>query len=258
MISVRTVGLCVYINRLDAGTNMSKKLTYLLLGVSVAVWPGVAQVARRSVSSARAARAAGGRVSASLEPRETPVSLDMLIHMSLLIVDGTVSDVLPAVHVGTDPDTPTVETYSRILVHEVLSAVAVPKPASLFVVQEGGKAGKWDVVTPDVPLLQKGERYIFFLDPDQREPAYEPGTPRFNAVGVWSGLVRVQDDRVGFLPRAVPALHDSDNMSASGFLALVRRRVEAVVPKDQIILDHPIHVPQQELSRAQKAAGEAK
>src|SRR3984893_3254796 len=167
----------------------------LLIILVVTVPPGLAQAGRRRANAAQAYRAAGGRVTATIEPWEEPGSLDMLIHMSRLIVDGTVSDVLPAVAPNYDPDLPLVETSSLVTVNEVLSAVAVPNPPSmpLFVVQEGGKAGKWEVVTPEAPLLQKGERYILFLGPDDWATFYNPATPRYSAVGVWSGLVRVRN-----------------------------------------------------------------
>jgi hypothetical protein len=178
--------------------------------------------------------------------------------MSTLIIDGAVSEVLPAVHPDPNPDIPLVETYSRVIVKEVLSAVAVAKPASLFIVQEGGRAGKWEVVTPQAPLPQKGDRYILFLQPDNRRPFYDPATPRYNAVGFWSGLVKVTNGRVNFLPDSATALRGLDNMTVDDFLALVLRRVDAIMPKNQIILTHPIHVPPEELERARRAAGEIK
>jgi hypothetical protein len=121
----------------------------------------------------------------------------------------------------------------------VLSAVAVAKPSSLYIVQTGGKAGEWQVDTPDSPLLEKAGRYILFLDPDVRAAGfYDAGTPRYNATDGWTGFVRIKNGRIGFLPNAPPAFHRYDNMTAKAFLDLVRRRVDAIVPKDQIILPH--------------------
>jgi hypothetical protein len=97
-----------------------------------------------------------------------------------------------------------------------------------------------------------------FLQPDNRHPLYAPATPRYNAVGFWSGLVKVTNERVNFLPDSAAALHDLDNMPVDDFLALVRRRVDAIVPKNQIILDHALHVPPEVLERARRAAGEIK
>jgi len=223
---------------------MFKRELQLLVTLCVAASLGFAQEGRRG-AAALASRAAGGRVTiGGGEPTDPVPSLDMLIHRSVLIVDGTAADVLPAVAADPNPDVPSAETYSVVTVTEVLSAVAVTKPSSLYVVQMGGKAGKWEVYTPDVPLLQKGERCILFLDPDVRaEGSYDPGTPRYNAVGIWSGFVKIKNGKIGFLPNAVPALHDYDNMDADAFLAQVGRRVDAIVPKDQIILPHAVHVP---------------
>jgi hypothetical protein len=210
---------------------MLKRVLCFAVAVSVVAPFGFAQVAR----------AGGGRVTYSGEGdlRGLPPSLDMLIHMSVLVVDGTVTDVLPAVETGPNPDIPSVETYSVVTVSEVLSAVAVAKPSSLYVVQIGGKAGKWQVDTPDSPLLQKGDRYLLFLDPDGRAARfYDAGTPRYNATDGWAGFAKIKNAKVGFLPDAPPAFHQYDNMAADAFLALVRRRVDAIVPKDQIILSH--------------------
>ena len=252
--AVRKVGILE-----KEGIIMPKTGLFLLIALAVTVAPGRSQ-SRRSASAAQAERAAGGRVTATIHPWEEPGSLDMLIHMSRLIVDATVSDVPPAVVPNINLDLPLVETYALVTVNEVLSAVAIPGPTSLplFVVQEGGMAGKWEVITPEAPLLQKGERYILFLAPDDRATFYNPATPRYNAVGVWSGMVSVQNGKVAFQPRAAAALHDNDNMTVEGFLALVRSRVAAIVPKDQIILPHPIHVPPEALQQAQRAAGQAK
>ena len=161
----------------------------------------------------------------------------MLIHMSFLIVDGTGSEVLPAVSVNPDPDIPSAETYSVVTVSEILSDIVHAKPSSLFVVQTGGSGGKWQVDTPQTPLLKKGERYLLFLYPDKREPAFDThGTPRYNALGVWSGCVKIEDCKTFFLPSAVLELHKYDNTTREAFVNLVRARVDAVAPKNQIIM----------------------
>jgi len=74
--------------------------------------------------------------------------------------------------------------------------------SSLFVVQEGGQAEKWEVMTHEVPLLKQEERYILFLIPDHRATFYDPGVPRYDAVGAWSGFVKVTDNKVRFLSNA--------------------------------------------------------
>src|SRR5947199_10657160 len=80
----------------------------------------VAQNARRRANTAPAP-AVGGKVTIENGPREIPPDLDMLIHMSAVIVDGTVSEILPALATNPNQDVPSAETFSVVTVNEVLS-----------------------------------------------------------------------------------------------------------------------------------------
>jgi hypothetical protein len=104
----------------------------------------------------------------------------------------TASEVLPAVTPDANPDVPTVETYSMVIVNEVLSAVAVDRPSSLFVVQEGGKSGKVGGHAPEIAVYK-------------------------------TGCATVTDNKVRFLPNTALAFHDLDNMAVNAILDLVRR-----------------------------------
>src|SRR5437773_1935060 len=53
-----------------------------------------------------------GKVVLQLDPIAGPTSLDQLIKVSPLIVDGAVSSVLPAIRTSLNPVVPTVETHS--------------------------------------------------------------------------------------------------------------------------------------------------
>lgn len=190
----------------------------------------------------------GGKVTVDAHLREAVVSLDQLIIMSQLIVDGTVTAVLPSISRNPNPDIPAVETDSRVVITEVLLRLdrapdgltllseTLPGTDTILLAQEGGKAGKWDVDVPADPLVKQGERYILFLHADDRkEPPNTSGLPRYYAVGAWSGKAKVGNGKVQFLPSAVPRLHEHDNADVRAFIATVRQRISNLVPKKQYI-----------------------
>jgi hypothetical protein len=76
----------------------ARNLSYLLAATCIPLTSALAQPNYRSPSDAHAAQSAGGRVTPTPDLVDTPVSLEMLVHMSTLIIDGAVSEVLPAVH----------------------------------------------------------------------------------------------------------------------------------------------------------------
>ncbi len=173
---------------------------------------------------------------------EGVASLGQLVTMSRLIVDGTVAAVLPAIHSG--PDNETVETHSRVLISEVLlhlelgadgltRLVQTPPAGSytILLAQWGGKAA-WR----EDPLVKQGERYILFLTPDDRtEPPNTSRLPRYHAVGVWSGKVKVENGKVRILPSAAPSLREYDNTDLAAFIAVVRQWISLWIPKIQHI-----------------------
>jgi hypothetical protein len=176
-------------------------------------------------------------------------SLDQLIRMPELIVDGTVTSVLPSISTNPDPDIPAIETASVVSISEVLlrlergadglTRLTETLPAgrsTILLAQVGGKAGKWDVTVPDDPLLTRGERYVLFLDSDDRkQPPNASGAPRYLAVGAWSGRVRVEGGKIQFLPSALPRLHEYDNTDVTAFVKTVRERIRVLVPEKQYI-----------------------
>jgi hypothetical protein len=171
-----------------------------------------------------------GKVTVAVDLREPVTSLDQLIRMSEIIVDGTVTSVLPSIGPNPDPGIPAVETHSLVSLTEALYGAAPAGAKTVVLAQTGGKAGKWNVIVPEDPLVKKGERYILFLDVDDRkDPVNTTGLPRYFAVGLWSGKAKVENGKIQFLPSAVPGLHESDNTNVSDFIATVRDKINILL-----------------------------
>lgn len=186
-----------------------------------------------------------GQVRLDVHPLEYVVSLEQLVDMSKLIVDGTVLSNLPAV--SANPalalDRPDLETHSLVSVTSVIAGKIPAGSSTILLAQPGGKDSRWDISVPADPLVKPGDRYILFLTPDDRkEPKNLSGVPRYTAVGMWAGKVKVQDDHVRLLPasNAAPKLQLHDNTLLSEFIATVNGIVNhTVIPEKRNAIPHP-------------------
>src|SRR5215475_4890221 len=127
----------------------------------------------------------GGKWVGTGEPAQHPATLDHLIAMSTLIVDGPVLSRLPSVRTSKTPDRfPFImETHSIIRVTEVLKGAVRGSGPTILIAQGGGQLDDWDITMRGDPLLSNGERYIFFLRPDDRLVPNTSGIPRYGVVG---------------------------------------------------------------------------
>jgi hypothetical protein len=163
-----------------------------------------------------------------LDPVEPPASLDQLIRSADLIVDATVagSEATVALDINVIPD---LETDSVLSISQTFYNAFSSKRAiapQVLLAQTGGKWQDWDIEPKGAPLVQPGQRYIFFLEQDCREtPPRTRSLPRYDAVGVWAGLLTVVDGRVVFLPSAAPILHESDGTVVTTFVAALKSRI---------------------------------
>jgi hypothetical protein len=172
----------------------------------------------------------GGKISAEIEPVGGTPGLDQLVAMSQLIVVGTVVNVLPPVHPNPAIVT-TVETDSLIAVEQVLYGKLPFGVKTILLMQLGGKATPCSYEVPDDPLVQNGERYVFFLREDDRAtPPNTTGSPRYFAAGYWSGKAKIVSGKIQFLPRSSADLHSHDNRDLTTFLDMVQSRV-SLLPK---------------------------
>jgi hypothetical protein len=197
-----------------------------------------ARVAKYLDKLAAIREAHAGRVELQLEPHDGGiVSLGQALRVCRLIIDGTVTTVLPSIdrHPRVPPS---IETRSIVSVSEVLYG-GLPAPAeasrTLTLVQEGGKAGKWDVAPIEDPLVKAGERYVLFLVGDPRPTSSDdPAAPRYITVGIYAGKAKLDGGKVGFLPAAAPELHQYDGKDASEFLTMLREKIAIELPPNRM------------------------
>jgi len=172
----------------------------------------------------------GGGGTSILETITVP-SLDRLVRISELILKGTVVNVLPATRM--DPDHwILIETTSLISVNEVLFGKLAPGTKTISMSQEGGRVEPCTLLVADDPLVKFGEEYVLFLVADRRTiPPNTTGSPRYTPVGVWSGKAKIVGDKVQFLPAASQGLHQYDNTDVLTFVATLKSRINALLPK---------------------------
>jgi hypothetical protein len=166
----------------------------------------------------------GGKVVMEVTPRGVPTSLRQLVDMSDVIVDGFVASVLPSFNPNQNADKPGAETHSIVAVSSVLSGAIPNRSTNIVVAQMGGKAGKWDVAIEGDTLPVQGERYILFLTNDdaRKEVPNTTALPRYVVVGVWSGKVRVVNDRISFPAHASSTLQQNNSTDVSRFIQTVK------------------------------------
>lgn len=200
---------------------MSIRTTALLLALCTAI-VGAAQTPisqSRTAGSDRSPRT--GKYTITLEPSSEVFSLAQLVETADLIVDGTVTLTLPSVNYNPNRRT-AIQTDSRISVNALIKGSVPDDKGFVLLAQEGGKLGELEIEAWRCPVVKPGVRYIFFLAPDERKlPTNDTGLSRYYAVGVWSGLVRVESNRVQFAEAADASLRQHDSTSVDDFVSLV-------------------------------------
>lgn len=143
-----------------------------------------------------------------------------------MIVDGTVSLNEPAINTSKDRNNHIVETHSLIAVNSVINGTVPGNSANILLAQAGGRLGDWNETAPDDPLVLPGERYILFLVPDERRSLPNTaGVPRYAAVGIRAGRVKVTKGRIGFVGPSARGLHTYDGADVNTFLAQLRQAI---------------------------------
>jgi hypothetical protein len=159
-----------------------------------------------------------GKLTLSTHQSEEAPTLETLIRLSSLIIDGAVISSLPPVL--RNPNQPaSIQTYSVIAVDRVLFGSVALGAVKILLVQPGGTLGGREVTVPSDPLVKPGDRYIMFLRPDTRAlPIDATEYPRYIAAGGSAGKARVENSLVSFLPEADARLHAHDNTPVDIFL----------------------------------------
>lgn len=163
----------------------------------------------------------GGKINLEAHPAEEVVTIQQLVNMSSVILQGTVmSSLIPINSNANRPEV--IETHSLIAVDKVLSGTLPAGVRNIVLAQQGGKLGVWETEIEVDPLVTPGEQYVLFLTPDKRaQPANTTGSPRFSTVGVWAGRAKIVNNKVSFLPRNDNRLRAFDNTDVGAFLAIV-------------------------------------
>jgi hypothetical protein len=170
-------------------------------------------------------------------PFEPVTSLDQLIRMSPLIVDGVVTTILPSI--VRNPNIPgEVETDALVTIQSVILGKA-PSGSQFLFEENGGDQGGWTVTVAGNPRVNLGERYIFFLQPDPRSSipnsfgVIPPNSSvaRYYATVDANGKARVtSEELIAFSSGAIPVLQQYNNASLSVFLAKMTARIGVLFP----------------------------
>jgi hypothetical protein len=188
----------------------------------------------------------GEKVVVLVDTKQRPASLLDLIRMSSLIVDGTVTSHLPVINtspvISTGAVAPGLQTHSVVAVNAVLSGAVPNSAANILLAEIGGQLGKWDISVEGDPLVAPGERYIFFLNSDEKKelPNFS-GMPRYAPVGVWSGKIKVTNGKVAFAGPSNPQLHTYDGTGVDAFLQTLKQTISR--PYTDADTHLPIHPP---------------
>ena len=162
--------------------------------------------------------------------QEVEYSLFRLAETAELIVDGTVIANLPAFNYNPEIAI-SIETDSRIAVNSTIKGSVEGGETFFLIGQRGGKVDELEIEVLDSPIVKSGERYIFFLRRDEREiPDTGSKLPRYYPVGTWSGLVRVEADKMRIAETAESALRQSDSSSVDDFKTLIQDTIHHRIP----------------------------
>ncbi len=211
---------------------MKVRIIILLTAAVLNTLTAGGQIARRSPFDRNPCP--GGIGFAVLDGVTVP-SLDRLIRMSDLIIVGDVVNVLPAFN--TNPNhLGMVETNSLVSVRESLLGTLPPGVKTIALFQLGGNVGGCGFIVDGDPLVSLGEEYVLFLILDNRIGVPNTsGSPRYVAVGAWSGKAKVVNNKIQFLPHASAELHKNDNMDLNAFTSLIKETINILrltpVPK---------------------------
>lgn len=119
-------------------------------------------------------------------PGQVPTTLKDLVDSSALIIEGTVTRILPARE--TSPGS--LETDAII---SVVKTVKGPHIAQqIAVAQRGGVTTTFSVVPAQYSLFQIGDSFLLFLIEDKRATAPDIGIARYLVTGIWSGQFHFQ------------------------------------------------------------------
>jgi len=169
----------------------------------------------RTSSATTSSQMPSGRVTIRREFSRLPSSLAELIARASLIVEGLVdSSTIPARFYNTS-DPASMETDIVFLVSKVYKGELTQKHFPRIVIAEtGGTIGKLTVESGQHTMMQQGQRYVLFLDPETRTnlPSVA-GLPRYIVTCEWLGKFKNEHGKISAPEKAsgdLKALRRSD------------------------------------------------
>jgi hypothetical protein len=159
-----------------------------------------------------------------------PTTIEDLINHSDLIVDGTVTAILPSRR--PNPKVVTmILTDSVVAVDEIFAGTAPAGTGAIAVSQFGGRIDDLEMVfRPDVPMIV-GERYILFLGRDTSSTPNTTNYPRYFVDGGWVGKAKIERGAIAFPPEAhgggITRFNGTD---LSSFIAMLQHEILVISP----------------------------
>jgi len=149
-------------------------------------------------------------------------SLDRLIGMSPLILEGTVLSVPTMLEKSPGPCE---HMLTRPVIHvdEVIKGAVAKGSRRLILWQFGGRINGRELVASGDVLPRPGERYIYFLQSDEPGPDAS-ALPRYIPTRGCAGKVKLKNGKIQFLGCA-PALNQYNNAPVIGFTELIKKQI---------------------------------
>jgi hypothetical protein len=215
------------------GENKMNHLMKVMMGIMIIAANCSAQLIYQPIPSK--SRAPGKYEFDHIEIVGLAGSLNDLIMMSDLIIDGTVDKALPSVRIGAN-DPLSLETYCQISVNKVIRG-DLPKGQQIVGMAEpGGNSQGYEVIYKEYPLVKPNERYILFLKPYfgrnvKMVNDLKLGMPLYMPVGNGASYIKVNDKGlVQLLPVALPTLTSFDGLKIETFTTALTERINKIYP----------------------------
>jgi hypothetical protein len=170
-----------------------------------------------------------GEIQVTLDVYMLGDTLADLVDQSPLTVEGTVeSSLLPSRQPDAARHPTHIETDAVFLIDKFIKG-SLPGH-KIVIAEHGGTVGQLRINTGE-PLLQRGDRMILFLQPDNRgflKPI--AGMPRYTVVGAWNGKFKVEKGKILVMSHSIGRLQTHQLEDHDAFLREVKAAVAAAKP----------------------------
>jgi hypothetical protein len=174
---------------------------------------------------------APGRYVIDTSSMEVIPSMKELIRRSKLIIDGTVEKVLPSERLNQDQPG-SLNTHSIITVNQVIRGELPNDQKSVTVIEPGGNLEGYEIINKRHPLVKSGERYFFFLKPNNR-PGFvnDLQKPIYIVVGDVGKASVSEKGTIKFPPLAASDLRSFNDSDVAKFVTSLTELINYLYPK---------------------------